>query len=298
MDRLKEIVVLSGKGGTGKTTITASLAKLMKQKVIADCDVDAADMFILLDPKLFSRKPFKGKSIAYISQEKCTACKRCNEVCNFNAVECNEGHCQINEFMCDGCTLCAIECPASAIEMIEQTVGEWFISNTAWGSMIHARLKPGAENSGNLVTMVKHQARIMAEENSIDTILIDGPPGIGCPVISSLSGADLAVIVTEPSKSGIHDLERIQSLAESFNVKTGMVINKFDINMPLTDSIIEFCKKRDIPVMGIIPYDDCIVDALMNKQTPVDNNQCGHIRERIKKIEQSITEMRGITDES
>ncbi|MFO8062265.1 MAG: ATP-binding protein [bacterium] len=298
MDGLKEIVVLSGKGGTGKTTITASLSKLMKRKVIADCDVDAADMFILLDPEMLSRKPFKGKSIAHITQEKCTGCNRCYEVCNFNAVQNNEGHYRVNEFMCDGCNLCSIECPADAIEMIEQTVGEWFISKTDWGSMIHARLKPGAENSGNLVTMVKHQARRIAEENSIDTILIDGPPGIGCPVISSLSGADLALIVTEPSKSGIHDLERIHSLAESFNVKAGVVINKFDINPSLTDSIIEFSEKRNITLMGIIPYDECIIDALMNKQTPVDNNQCGHIREIIKKIEQSIIEQTGITDES
>ncbi|MDY6787840.1 MAG: ATP-binding protein [candidate division WOR-3 bacterium] len=286
MKSIKEIVVLSGKGGTGKTTITASLAKLMNDKVIVDSDVDAADMFILLDPEIMESNEFKGKSVAVIDQDKCTGCNRCRELCNFNAVEMKDNKYSVNEFMCDGCNLCAIECPVQAIDMEEQIVGEWYRSKTDFGTMIHAKLKPGAENSGNLVTMVKHQARRNAEDNSINHILIDGPPGIGCPVTSSLSGADFTIIVTEPSLSGVHDLERIYSLADSFNVSAGIVINKFDINPRLTDKIIWYAEDKHIPVIGIIPFDDCIVNALMNKETPVERSDCGHIKEIIKKIHQ------------
>jgi MinD superfamily P-loop ATPase len=207
MKKPEQIVVLSGKGGTGKTTVTASLAVMFPDKVIADADVDAANLHILLDPAVISEHTFPGRPVAEINPKHCINCGICMDLCRFDAIGVSNGQHHIDEFSCEGCTLCSIACPEHAIAMTKQTAGRWFNSSTAYGSFIYARLDPGAENSGNLVTMVKHQSRLTAESEEKTYILIDGPPGIGCPVTSALSGSDFAVIVTEPSLTAISDLD-------------------------------------------------------------------------------------------
>ncbi len=270
MSRAKEIVIVSGKGGTGKTTLTGSLSKLLENKVICDADVDAADMFLLLQPQVKKTTPFKGKSIAVIDHDKCVNCSICQKVCRFDAVYVEDGNYEIDPYSCDGCTYCKLACPTDAITMEQQTVGKWFVSSTDYGEMIHAKLTPGAENSGNLVTMVKVQAHNIAREKKIPYVLVDGPPGIGCPVTSALSGASLAIVVTEPTFSGMHDLERVHDLTKHFNVSSAIVINKFDLNIENAEEIERLAKQRDIPVIGKIPFDSCIVEAITNNLTPVD----------------------------
>ncbi|TYB30351.1 MAG: P-loop NTPase [Candidatus Mcinerneyibacterium aminivorans] len=267
---LKQTVVLSGKGGAGKTTLTATLAKLLKNKIIVDADVDAADMFILMKPKIEKKEKFKGKPVAKINQQQCIKCGKCMDLCRFDAINLVEGDYKINEYMCDGCTLCDIACPVDAIDMLPQIVGEWYKSKTNWGDMVHAKLYPGAENSGNLVTMVKHQAKLIAEDKNIGHLLIDGPPGIGCPVNSSLSGAHYAILVTEPTQSGLHDLKRIFEVSKHFDLDNFLVINKYDINNEMTGKILEFAEKKDMKLLGKIPFDKRIVNAQVNLQTPVD----------------------------
>ena len=270
MERAKEIVILSGKGGTGKTTLTGSLSKLLENKVICDADVDAADMFLLLKPRIEKETPFKGKSIAVIDHERCVNCSICQQVCRFDAVYVEDGNYEIDPYSCDGCTYCKLACPADAITMEQQVVGEWFVSDTDYGSMVHARLKPGSENSGNLVTMVKVQAHNIARAEGIPYILIDGPPGIGCPVTSALSGATLAVVVTEPTFSGMHDLERVYDLSRHFEVPVAIVINKYDLNPENSIKIEYLAKEKDVPVIGKIPFEKCIVEAISKNLTPID----------------------------
>ncbi|MEN8153446.1 MAG: ATP-binding protein [Acidobacteriota bacterium] len=288
MGKSKEIVVLSGKGGTGKTTVTSSLARLIPSKIIADTDVDAANMYILMDPRNYNKEKFKGKSVAEIDDNKCISCNICKEKCRFNAIEIINGKYKVDNLSCDGCTLCSLVCPANAIEMKRQFVGEWYLSDTKYGDFVYARLDPGAENSGNLVTMVKHQSKLKAEEKNIDLILIDGPPGIGCPVTASLSGADFAIIVTEPSLSGISDLKRILHLAEHFKVKTGIVINKFDINENNCKSIESFASKTGIEIMAKIPHSYCVINEISNRNIPFDN--CEDLSEPVKEIYGKIVE--------
>ena len=209
---MKELVIISGKGGTGKTTFTASFAALAKQAVFADCDVDAADLHLLLHPEIQRREEFRSGSTAFIDQEKCTHCGRCQELCRFDAI--NDSH-TIDPFSCEGCTVCFHFCPANAIDMRENLCGEWFISETQYGQMVHARLAPAEENSGKLVAIVRQQAKRIAEEQQKSLIVIDGPPGIGCPVISSLAGVDMVLVITEPTLSGIHDLQRDSTISQS-----------------------------------------------------------------------------------
>lgn len=284
----KEVVIISGKGGTGKTTVTSSLSKLIQNKIIVDADVDAADMFILLKPEIIHKELFKGKSVAKIDYDLCTSCGICKQLCRFDAISFNNEKYEINEFLCDGCTLCEISCPVNAIKMKQQTVGEWYISKTDWGDMIHAKLYPGAENSGNLVTMIKVQADRLSREKNISLVIIDGPPGIGCPVTSALSGANYAIIVTEPTMSAIHDMKRALETTTHFNIKTGIVINKFDINEDKTKIIEEFAKENNIEILAKIPFDKCIVDAQINLKTVIEDNKCKHIVKSIEKIKQKI----------
>ncbi len=270
MERAKEIVVLSGKGGTGKTTLTGSLSKLLREKIICDADVDAADMFLLLAPRVKKNTPFKGKFVAVIDHDRCVNCSICQQVCRFDAVYVEDGNYEIDSYSCDGCTYCKLACPADAITMEQQVVGDWFVSETEYGTMVHAKLKPGAENSGNLVTMVKVQAHNIARERSIPYILVDGPPGIGCPVTSALSGANLAVVVTEPTFSGMHDLERVYDLCRHFEVPVAIVINKYDLNRDNSRKIESLAIEKNIPVIGKIPFDRCVIEAISNNLTPVD----------------------------
>jgi len=264
---MKEILVISGKGGTGKTVITGALAALFKNKVLADCDVDAADLHLLLKPQVKKRNLFKSGVTAVISKEKCTLCGKCREICRFDAIDKNF---KVTDFACEGCSFCYHVCPEGAIEMEENQTGEWFISNTRFGAMVHARLNIGAENSGKLVTVVKKEAKKLAEESGADWLLIDGSPGIGCPVIASLSGVDCAIIVTEPTLSGLHDAVRVITLGKYFNIKMNLVINKFDLNEKMSGKIADFCAHNNITLLGKLSFNKSIVKAMVKGKTIIE----------------------------
>lgn len=277
---MKQIVVISGKGGTGKTVITASFAALAKKKAMADCDVDAADLHLLLHPRILEKYKFKGNKKAFIDPEKCNRCGKCVEVCRFDAVlETAQGDIKIDPISCEGCGICELVCPTEAISMEENFSGEWFISETRYGPMVHAKLGVAEENSGKLVTLVRQNARVVAEKNSLDLVLVDGPPGIGCPVIASLSGVDIALVVTEPTLSGIHDLERVIGVANHFGVKSACVINKYDINLDNTRKIERWCQIEEVPVLSKIPYDHRVSEALVKGIPLVEYSDCPAARE-------------------
>ncbi|MFC1944538.1 ATP-binding protein [Chloroflexota bacterium] len=261
---MKEVVVLSGKGGTGKTCIVGSLAALSKKKVLADCDVDAADLHLLLKPSPIKNTEFWSGQVARIDTDKCTECGLCQDVCRFGAIT----EFKVDTVSCEGCGFCSHICPVEAITMAENLSGRWFISNTRYGPMVHARLGIAQENSGKLVAQVRQQARQIAEEQELDYIICDGPPGIGCPVISSLSGADLALLVTEPTLSGIHDLERVIGVCRHFGVSVLVCINKYDLNEENSCHIEEYCNIQDVEVIARIPFDNVVTKALV-KGLPV-----------------------------
>lgn len=286
MDKPKEIVVLSGKGGTGKTTIASSLAVLFRNKIIADADVDAANMYILMNPDNIKSGDFAGKPVARIDNRSCINCGICKDLCRFDAIDIINSQHTIDQLSCDGCTLCSLACPEKAIQMEPVMVGKWLSSDTEYGKFVYARLDPGAENSGNLVTMVKHQAKLLAESEKTNYILIDGPPGIGCPVISALSGADYTIIVTEPSIPGISDLKRMIKLSDHFKVKSGIVINKHDINSDNTKKIEVFADENNIDILGKVPHSFCIINEISKRTIPV--GQCRELKEPLTEIYKKI----------
>jgi MinD superfamily P-loop ATPase len=261
---LREIVILSGKGGTGKTSITASFAVLANNSVIADCDVDAPDLHILLHPVTLQTQEFKGLKLAEIDSEKCVKCGLCQEACRFEAII----DFQVDPILCEGCNTCAVICPEEAISLKERVSGEAFISKTKYGLMSHALLSPGGSNSGKLVTLVRQNAKEAADKNKADQILIDGPPGIGCPVIASATGVDSGIIVTEPTVSGIHDMKRVMQLLAHFNVQPLVCINKCDLNQQNTRKIERFCNRQKIKIIGRIPFDSIVTKAMV-WETPV-----------------------------
>lgn len=272
---MKEIVVISGKGGTGKTSITASFAYLGgKDIVVADCDVDAADMHLLMKPDFAKSEDFYSGEIAIINQDICTTCGKCADVCRFDAIPVINDQYIVQPLDCEGCGYCARICPVEAIKMEVQNVGRWYISNTRAGNiLVHAKLGIGAENSGKLVAKVKNEAKQIAKENNKDFIIVDGSPGIGCPVVSSLSGANFVVLVTEPTVSGLHDLKRVYELVKKFNIKAGCIINKSDINTQVSAEIEEFLKKENIIHFSNLPYDEAFTNAMTNGQTIVEYGQ-------------------------
>lgn len=272
---MKEIVVISGKGGTGKTSIAASFAYLGGDSiVVADCDVDAADMHLLLKPDFKKVEDFYSGELAIIDQDKCIKCGKCKDICRFNAIPIIEDKFIVEELNCEGCGYCARICPTLAITMEEQNIGKYFISNTkAENIMVHAKLGIGSENSGKLVAKVKSGAKKIARETDKGIIVVDGSPGIGCPVVSSLSGANFVVIVTESSMSALHDLKRVYKLVKKFNIRAGCIINKFDINLRITNKIEEFLKKENIIKISNIPYDESFTKAMTEGQTIVEFNE-------------------------
>lgn len=289
-----EVVIISGKGGTGKTSITASFAALAKNAVFADCDVDAADLHLLLQPKIESTADFSGGKKASIITDKCIGCGKCREVCNFDAPKLDgpandiiEKTYAINPVACEGCSVCVEFCPAKAIEFKEAVNGQWFISKTRFGPMVHARLGIAEENSGKLVTLVRKQAKRIAAEQNKEMIIVDGSPGIGCPVIASITGADLALIVTEPTMSALHDLDRIAELAGHFNIPAAVCINKYDINPQLADTIEKEAKTKKLNVAGKIPYDTRVTKAQLEAKTIVEYNR-GPLKKHIESLWQSI----------
>jgi MinD superfamily P-loop ATPase len=265
-NRVKQLAIVSGKGGTGKTTIAAAFASLAKNKVMVDCDVDAADLHLLLKPKiLFQERYFGGRS-PQVDLDKCTQCGLCTEVCRFNAID----NGVLDPISCEGCGFCSHVCPESAIVMEEAFSGDWFVSETSYGPFVHARLGIGEENSGKLVTVVRKKAVEIAVEKNLELILIDGPPGIGCPVTASLTGVKLVLAITEPTLSGIHDLERILKLSDHFKIPSMVCINKFDINLEKSQKIISYCEKNGSKLIGKIPFEPKVVEALVNRKTIMD----------------------------
>lgn len=269
-DSVSEIVVLSGKGGTGKTSLSAAFATLGPKKTVADCDVDAANLYLILQPENLYEEAFTSGFKAVINADACTNCGRCLLYCRFDAIRrINDQH-LVSVTSCDGCKLCMMVCPANAIEMVASSKSHWNIGQFRNGTMVHARLAPGEDNSGKLVHVVREVASREAIEFENPTVVIDGPPGTGCPAISSVTGALRAVVVTEPTKSGLHDLKRILELIFSFKVQASVVINKFDLNLEMSDQISDFCTYVQVPVIGKIPFDPKVVLAMVHCKSIVE----------------------------
>jgi MinD superfamily P-loop ATPase len=264
----KELVVISGKGGTGKTSIVASFAALMRSGVIVDCDVDAADLHLVLRPPDVPGEEFSGGYVARTDAEECLSCGKCATYCRFDAISqdgppgaSGQPSFRIDPIACEGCGVCAEVCPADAIELVEAVSGRWFIAESRFGPLVHARLGVAAENSGKLVALVRKEARKLAEDRGSPLILSDGPPGIGCPVIASLTGADFALIVSEPSLSAAHDMERVAGVISRFGIPGGVLVNKCDISQRLTTVIEERAVALGLEVLGRVRYDPRTTDA-------------------------------------
>jgi MinD superfamily P-loop ATPase len=292
---MKEMVVISGKGGTGKTSIVAAFASLAKNAVLADCDVDAADLHLVLAPKIKQVHDFSGGKQASIIAEKCTGCGICRDMCRFDAIDSNgEGNnfldtkFTVNPVSCEGCKVCVEFCPVDAIEFNDHINGQWFVSDTRFGPMIYAKLGIAEENSGKLVTVIRKQAKKIAQEQKRDLLIVDGSPGIGCPVIASITAADLVLIVTEPTLSGKHDLDRVSELTSSFGIKTLVCVNKADVNQQITDQIGKDAQKRGLKVIGQIAYDEAFTKAQMVKASVVEYTS-GAITEQIKAMWRQVT---------
>jgi len=264
---MKELVVISGKGGTGKTTILASFAALAGRSMLADCDVDAPDLYLLLHPEVSYQEEFRGGQLAVVNQERCLRCGRCREVCRFEAIT---PEFSVEPLDCEGCGACRVVCPAEAVELRERVAGDWFGGQTKYGPMVFARLRPAEENSGKLVVLVRKEARAQAERDGIDLLLTDGPPGIGCPVIATLANADLALIVTEPTPSGLHDLERTVELCRHFRVPAAVCVNKFDLNPELEGRVRAFCAQSHVTVTQSIPFDESVTKAIQQGRSLVE----------------------------
>jgi MinD superfamily P-loop ATPase len=269
---MKQLTVTSGKGGTGKTSVLASFATLAGGAVLADCDVDAADLHLVLSPTERTRETFTAGFLAIIDENLCTSCGLCERLCRFDAITLVDGIPIVDRFACEGCGVCDIVCPSGAVMLEETDVGEWYISDTASGPLVHARLRPGAENSGKLVSVVRREARAEAERTETDLVLIDGSPGIGCPVIASLTGADLALAVTEPTLSARHDLERLVGVARTLGTPVAVAINRWDVNLDVSHQIEEWCHEEGLPVAGLIPYDTAVTRAQIDGRSVVETS--------------------------
>jgi len=268
---MKEILVVSGKGGTGKTSITAAIASLIKNAVFVDCDVDAADLHLILNPEIQETYDFISGYIAKIRQQDCSKCSVCFERCRFEAIlKKEDGSFEINPTACEGCGVCVWSCPEQAIEFEDSLCGQWYVSSTRFGTMVHAKLAIAAENSGKLVSVVRKKAYAIAKENNNDLILIDGPPGIGCPVMASMTGVDVILVVTEPTQSGFHDMERVINLAKHFGIATYVCINKYNINIEITNRIKKKLDALNTQLVGLIPYDKEITQAQVAKKSIVE----------------------------
>jgi len=279
---MRELVVISGKGGTGKTSIVASFAALARNAVLVDCDVDAADLHLVLAPSTVRRNQFSGGSRARIKSGHCTACGKCVEVCRFGAVF-NDGPgngradktFRVDSIACEGCGVCAHVCPDGAIDFAPANNGEWFISNTRHGPMVHAALGIAEENSGKLVSLLRREAKKVAATRNLNVMIVDGSPGIGCPVIASITGADLVLIVAEPTLSGLHDLERVTQLTKHFGLHTLVCVNKYDLNAELTAEIETSARKGGVEVAGRVRYDRSVTEAQIKEQTLVEYTKTG-----------------------
>lgn len=277
---MKELVIISGKGGTGKTSVTASFAVLAEKAVLADCDVDAADLHLVLKPDVRERHDFRSGHEAVIREADCTGCGVCLDLCRFDAVRRHDteagSRCVIDPVACEGCGLCVRFCPDQAIDFPERLCGEWMVSDTRCGPMVHARLGVAAENSGKLVATVRQEARRIAEAQGRKLVIVDGPPGIGCPVIASLSGAAQVLVVTEPTVSGEHDLARVLKLAAHFGIPAAICVNKWDLNPEMTERIEKQARTLGATVAGRIRYDRAVTQAQIRERAVVEiDAPCG-----------------------
>ncbi|MBW1894100.1 MAG: ATP-binding protein [Deltaproteobacteria bacterium] len=284
---MKELTVISGKGGTGKTSIVASFASLARKKVMVDADVDAADLHLVLPPDIKKEEEFQGGSIAQIDSDLCTECGECRERCKFDAIS---DDFVVDQIACEGCGVCVHFCPADAIKFPKRTCGNWFISDTRHGPMVHAKLGIAEENSGLLVSLLRKEAKELAEKKGLNTIIIDGPPGIGCPVIASVTGANAVLIISEPTMSGMHDMKRVNELASFLKVPAMVCVNKFDINPEMSDQIKSYAEKNNMKYIGSIPYDKDVTAAMVAQQSLVDFSN-GKGAEAIKKVWKEVTSL-------
>ena len=284
---MKELIVISGKGGTGKTSLMGAFSSLAENKVLCDADVDAADLHLIMNPEVIRRADFQSGNRAVINKELCTECDLCREMCHFKAISADYIVSPIN---CEGCGVCVYFCPEKAIDFPENTCGEWFVSDTRFGPMVHARLGIAEENSGKLVTLVRQEARKIAEEKNLDLILTDGPPGVGCPVIASIGGASAVLIVTEPTVSGKHDMERVAQLADHFKIPAMICVNKFDLNLELTREIENYAEEKGLSCLGRIPFDPVFTKAMIQAQTVFEYDGQSTVGEAIRSTWQRLAE--------
>ena len=261
---IREIVIVSGKGGTGKTSLAAAFAALAKNGILCDADVDAADLHLLMQPEVKERTDFMGGSKAVINPDLCTGCGTCRTLCRFDAIS---DRYEVDPIRCEGCGVCVDFCPEQAIDFPVQRCGEWYISATRFGPMVHARLGIAEENSGRLVSLVRKETRQLAEERGLELILTDGPPGIGCPVIAAIGGATALVIVVEPTVSGIHDMERVVDLAAHFRVPGLVIVNRYDLNVEMAETIEQLAVQRNLVVLGRVPFDPVFTRSMVQGQT-------------------------------
>jgi len=293
---VKELVVISGKGGTGKTSVVASFAALAESKVIADCDVDAADLHLVMSPEIKHREEFCSSKQAMIDPDKCAACGQCEPVCQFDAIHMDGPGTRVvaktyrvDPVACEGCSVCVRFCPTDAIMFGDVVSGEWFISDTRHGPMVHAKLGVAAENSGKLVTLVRNKAREIAKENKLGLILADGSPGIGCPVIASIAGASLVLVVTEPTLSGLHDLERVCGLTKFFGAQTAVCINKCDLNPEVAAEIESGAEAKGIRVLGKVRYDPAVTSAQVDGLSVVEADGESAAADDIRALWQNVS---------
>lgn len=282
---MRELVIISGKGGTGKTSLTAAFASMASNYVLCDSDVDAADLHLLMAPQPYSTNDFIGGSIGVIRKDDCTGCGTCRERCRFDAV--SDSY-EIDPVSCEGCGVCVEFCPEKAIDFPEQTCGQWFLSESRMGPMVHARLGIAEENSGKLVSLIRQQARMLAEQQGRDLIITDGPPGVGCPVIASITGASALLIVTEPSLSSLHDMRRVAELGDHFNIPQMLCINKHDLNIEISEAIKREAEHRNIEIVGVIPFDPSFTHSMVRGQNIIESGESPRLTQTLSSIWETI----------
>lgn len=286
---MKEIAIISGKGGTGKSSISAAFATIGNRVVLADCDVDAANLYLIFDPVHEDEEAFIGSHKAIVDPELCNGCGICADHCRFDAIHMEDEMAFISEISCDGCFLCSRICPQNAIAMIANDKSRLYSGTFRNGTMVYGRLAPGEENSGKLVSRVREKARQAAEQNHMQAIILDGPPGIGCPVISTITGVDRVLIVTEPTISGLMDLQRAAEMAGGFDLNPSVIINKHDLNEKMSGNIESWCKDHGVPVAGRIPFDQEMTSAMVHRKTIVEWDPGNPISRELERIWSTLT---------
>jgi MinD superfamily P-loop ATPase len=290
--QMKELVILSGKGGTGKTSVTAAFAAIAENMVLCDADVDAADLHLILTPDVKESHEFKGGHEAIIDLNRCTMCGLCIDICRFDAVKNNF---EIDPIACEGCGVCVDLCPEQAIDFPETICGQWYESDTRFGPMVHARLGIAQENSGKLVSLVRQEAKKIAEKKHLDLVLTDGPPGIGCPVIASIGQATAVLIIAEPTVSGLHDMERVGQLCEHFNTPAMVCINKYDLNTDKSDEIEDLARKNHILLAGKISFDQIFTESMIQEKTIFEYNKDSQACFEVKQVWEKIHTLEAFT---